>query len=353
MKKTALILILLTLLFSSCNEDDSIDFEVTGIATDVAFVGDIITVNGRNFDTSASYVVKFEDKEGTVTEITTTTIKVRVPERAITGEVTVNYNGKVISAGTITIKNIFQGDITLSTQQEVEDFGLNNYTEISGDLVIEGLGIASSEVVSLEALHLLTRVEGSIYIYDNNALQTLAGLNNITEVVGIIQVSRNEELLHLNDFENLVSLGGFQISNCFKVTNLNFLENINTLTGSLTIIGSDALVDYSGLRNITEIGGDLNLQHNNFSNIGMFSNLTSVGGMINLYSNNALNNLDGFGNLTYVGNKVWITFNATLTSYCGFNTLVIGNGYNNTFHITDNAYNPTLQDIIDGNCSQY
>jgi len=65
-----------------------------------------------------------------------------------------------------------------------------------------------------------------------------------------------------------------------------------------------------------------------------------------------VSNLDGLSNLTSVESP-WIDIigNTFLSNFCGLNELIINGGYNGNLTTYDNAYNPSKQDIIDGNCS--
>ena len=56
-------------------------------------------------------------------------------------------------------------------------------------------------------------------------------------------------------------------------------------------------------------------------------------------------------NLSYIGENLRINENNLLTDLCGLQYLLINDGLIGTFVVSDNAYNPSQQDIIDGNCS--
>lgn len=424
MKKLNVVFAILITLISttSCNksDDDIPDIIITNISTDTANVGDIITINGQNFDTTQTYTVSFNGVEGTVTQTAANFIKVEIPATATSGDITIMYNGTTINAGTITIINIFTGDITLLTQQEVDDFGANNYTKVIGSVIIgSDTNPTPDSIENLDALATLTEVTETLGIYENTELSSinglsnlisvglnlvisyneilssLNGLNNLTSVGKNFQIDNNVALLNvdalssltsigsqltfssddnltdISGLSNLTSLGGFSIDNT-PIASISCLHNITTLTGSLSLMGISSL---EGLNNITTIGEDLDLQHNSFTTLNALSNLTSIGGTFLLHNNNSLINFDGLTNLTSIGINLWVQSNTaladvdglsslasvgnqlhfdgntSLTSFCGLNTLIIDNNFSNTYSVTGNAYNPTQQDIIDGNCS--
>jgi len=394
-----LVIFITFLTFSSCNDSDAIENDVTinSILPITATIGDIITLNGQNFNVNDTYTIFFNGFEGTVTEVTTTYLKVAVPERAKTGEITINYNGKTINAGTITIVNIFTGDVELLTQQAVEDFGANNYSEIIGRLDIgDDRNPTPASIVSLEALDALTSISSSLRIDYNTALTNLDGLNNIKETgnllleyndaltnvdglsslttslgfyitrnpllasiegissltfVDYLYISGNESLTTLNGLQNLTTINeSLEISRT-ALTNIDVLSNVTTLEYDLEIVENEYLTNIEGLRNLSFVGEDINIEKNPLlTNLDGLIGLTAVVGDFYIYDNNALLNADGLSNLTSVSDLDFHR-NDLMSNYCSLNTLIIDNGFTR-FRATENAYNPTTQDIIDGNCSQ-
>ncbi|SRX56041.1 hypothetical protein AEQU1_03067 [Aequorivita sp. CIP111184] len=62
-----------------------------------------------------------------------------------------------------------------------------------------------------------------------------------------------------------------------------------------------------------------------------------------------LTNLNDLSNLQSFGGVLTIWANETLTDFCGLTTAVLN--MNKPLDITNNLYNPTLQDFINGDCS--
>ncbi|MGK0387071.1 MAG: hypothetical protein ACI849_001691 [Patiriisocius sp.] len=63
-------------------------------------------------------------------------------------------------------------------------------------------------------------------------------------------------------------------------------------------------------------------------------------------------NLNGLENLSQVGRNLIIENNLELVNLCGITNLVSQDGILEDYIVFDNAYNPSQQDILDGNCSQ-
>ena len=81
-------------------------------------------------------------------------------------------------------------------------------------------------------------------------------------------------------------------------------------------------------------------------------NLTSVGGQFLITGHDQLASLNGLENLNSVGGMIQIRQNfSLLRDFCALQNL-FANGSYNQVDISNNPFNPTVQNIIDGNCSQ-
>ena len=64
-----------------------------------------------------------------------------------------------------------------------------------------------------------------------------------------------------------------------------------------------------------------------------------------------ITNLDNLSSLLSIGDNLEVIGNEGLTDLCGLQTLLINEGLGGFYNVSYNSYNPTQQDIIDGNCS--
>ncbi len=110
MKKIYLITLLSVLIYSCSSDDSAPSIEtvtqlptIESISTTSATAGDIITITGENFDPNETYVVKFNEVQGTVTEVTLTSLKAQVPENATSGDITLTVNGNTTVVGALEI----------------------------------------------------------------------------------------------------------------------------------------------------------------------------------------------------------------------------------------------------------
>ena len=66
-------------------------------------VGDVITIEGENFNPSQTYTITFNGVKGTIKEVTSNHLKVEIPEEATSGEVILSSNETSKSIGRLTI----------------------------------------------------------------------------------------------------------------------------------------------------------------------------------------------------------------------------------------------------------
>ena len=235
----------------------------------------------------------------------------------------------IINLNDIEEANIYDGDVFFMTQQEVEDFGANNYTEVTGSVIIGSPNIENNSIVDLTPLNTLTTIGANLFIRKNNLLENLEGFNNLTSIGISLHVFSNDLLINFNGLNNLSSIGeGIYVEYNPSLLNIDSLSNITSIY-SIEIDQNSLIENINGLNNIT-------------------SNVLSI---VVLF-NPELINVDGLSNIVSVTEILWIHHNEILTDLCGIEPLIVGGGLEGNYIVSSNAYNPTQQDIIDGNCSQ-
>ena len=239
----------------------------------------------------------------------------------------------------------FFGDVELNTQEDVNLFGQENYTVVTGNLKISSSTGPPVEVriTDLSSLLALKEVGGQLEVY--GFMNNLEGLNNLERVEGGI---------------NGFLLGGPRLQNVDALSSLVFVG------GGLLLWGNENLQNINGLSNL-EVVSWLRFAEINFSDfspLGMESvsrftlrdseltgPLTFPQGLTNIDFLEiercpSLTKLDGLENISNI-NSLHILNNSSLTDYCGISNVLPVQSY----YVDGNAYNPSQQDIIDGNCS--
>lgn len=215
-----------------------------------------------------------------------------------------------------------EGSVNISNNPSLRNIdGLTNLTHLEENLIL----IQNSLITNINAFENLEIFPRSIDIADNRSLQTIAGISGVESA--IIRIKNNESLISLEGLNSLVSSRNLQISNNESIQNLNQLNNLISVQ-------------------------QIRVQDNsNLSDINGLSNLESVIRFLTIENNNNLSSLDGLGNLLQIGREIRITNNNSLTDFCALQPELFGSGFNGRYEVFNNAYNPTIEDMANGNCS--
>ena len=85
-------------------------------------------------------------------------------------------------------------------------------------------------------------------------------------------------------------------------------------------------------------------------NLNGLENLKTIGWAFRIEDNLSLESLKGLDNISLIGNHFEITGNSSLTEFCDLRSYLSNTSFNP--YIANNGFNPSKQDIINGNCSQ-
>ena len=298
----------------------------------------------------------------------------------------------------VNVGNLFIGDAILTTQGEINTFAAQEYSGIVGSLVIGNpdeasnitdistlntldyvslsIVIQNTNLVSLNGLEninrepdfeiriennlLLENVDAlsnipgediSITISNNSSLISLLGLEGITGVSFRLRIINNPELLSLEGLNSIEFANGIEIIDNSSLVSLSGLDQLNSLR-SASIRNNSSLESLNGLQNLISAPFSLNIINNDILNdLTALSNLSSEIDFLNISNNEALDNLNGLENVEFFNHSIFISENSSLSDFCAIQTPLSNRSPNNT-NISNNTFNPTVQDIIDGNCSQ-
>lgn len=192
--------------------------------------------------------------------------------------------------------NVFEGDIRLLSQAEVDAFAANGYCEIKGRLQI-GSDDAQSDITNVDALASLKGISGYLEIINNPNLANLNGLANLVWVGYGISISKNDTLINLEGLNSITMVPTLLIEDMASLTTLQGLENISNIMG-LYIYDNPELLTIDALKNISV-----------FKDAG-------VGLEITIRSCPGITSLPDFKNITQA-QRIYITDNASLSSLEG------------------------------------
>lgn len=254
---------------------------------------------------------------------------------------------------------IYEGDIIFNTQQQIDDFGKEGYTKVTGYVVVGDENVKpTSSIENIDGLGTLISVRGLI-VSGNTVLSDLSPLSKLKYIEEGLVILGNTEISNINSLNKLMHIGSLWIYDNTQLTNIDGLENVSGNLISLKIEENESLENIDGLKNISTIS-DINNDspfaarlsisgNTKLKNLDGLLNLTSIGSVLYI-EGNGITNLNGLKKL-YSANYLSLRWNTNLTNLCGIQ-LLMDNLPDGAFTIEENAYNPTGQDFIDGNCSQ-
>ena len=322
----------------------------------------------------------------------------------ITGSLNIHENNKLINIDALERVTTLNGNLDIISNQYLPNIdGLQNLTTVGGDLKMRRDGIQNTNglrnliyvggdvqisynayINSLE-LENITLIDGNFEIIENPILHGVNGMNKLTKIGGDLSISGSVDGFqnlrsigglylsgggHFNGLQNLKSVGSISLSET-SLENLDFLQQVDTVKGDLYIrdygirdlnglknlvkiidnfsmISNYELLNIDGLSKLTSVGGKIYIAGNSqIQNINGFQHLTSAGD-IEFYNNFNLSNLDGFQNLISV-NSLSFSNNNYLHDFCGIKSL-LENNENIAYYVHLNYYDPTKDDIINGEC---
>jgi len=163
-------------------------------------------------------------------------------------------NSKGIAYGaslSFTTSNaIYNGDVYIHNQAQMDQFSSLNITTIQGDLVIEPSIPTTLQMNN--GWHSLQEVEGSIIISKTKGLGSLSALKNLKSVGGYLIVSFNPGLTSIG-LTSLSSIGDYlSIVYNSDLVNLHGLETLSSTNQipNINITDNSSLINFCGIKPI-------------------------------------------------------------------------------------------------------
>ena len=211
-----------------------------------------------------------------------------------------------------TGETAFEGNVTLGSQEEVEEFGSQGFTAIKGSLFIQS---GSAEITSLEPLAGLNNIDGDFYV-EGVALTDFKGLESLVRIKDAISVEENNALESLAGLENLSEVG--RSINIYLNPALTTIEQLAGLSGthasSITVSDNPLLQSLEGLRNIQAVNGNLNIRSNHsITDLDGLNSIKTIEGNLEIQLNDQLETLSGLENLIQIGERLRVDRNPFLT----------------------------------------
>jgi len=227
--------------------------------------------------------------------------------------------------------------VTLSTQGQIDNFQANNNQcfEYDGHLIVKGTGITNlnglsflnsmtgtleiieTSIISIESLSNISTINGSILISENNALQSLAGLEHIVSLDSLV-LHDNGLIDDLDGLNNLESLKFFQVNNMnlSSFSGLESLENVSTIR----VLNNPQIKSFEGLTRLEE-ADEIEITSNSaFESVEGLESLVPDATRIKISYSPLLQNFEGFEDFEEL-HILELEFNAGLVSMDGLENL--------------------------------
>ncbi len=267
--------------------------------------------------------------------------------------------------------------LTLTTQQEIDDFAINypncdgtglsleinnevtpitNLNGLSQLNTVSSLGIFFTNATDLSGLDNITIISFHLRILGNADLESLNGLQSLKHVGNGLRIIINENLLSLEGLSGLTEIiGDVDISGNTSLQSLSGLNNLTRVSGSLEIKSLPSLTDLLGLESLMEVGlspADRLYIFNNpqIGTLEGLENLQTINGSLNLRLNGDLASIIELSALETVTEEINFQNNAQL-SFCGID--VICNNLENTnieLIFTNNALGCSSIEEVEASC---
>ena len=221
---------------------------------------------------------------------------------------------------------------------------LTDLSDLSGLSYINSLNLDHNQsLTSLQGMSSLNTIAGELRIDDCPMLTNLQGLASLTACQEI-HITNIDNLTSLKGLENLEELERLGLYENPRLSDLSALGKLTRVTDYLIINQSDQLRTLSGLESMAYINRLRLTENALLENIEALQNLESLLDLT-INKNPQLTNLDAFKRLNVI-----FGFNADgntkLSDFCGIADIDIRGPYK----VVDNAFNPTFEDLENGNC---
>jgi hypothetical protein len=169
-------------------------------------------------------------------------------------------------------------------------------------------------LADISALSGLEEIDRVLYLINNAALRSLAGLEGLRRV-GTLGISNNDALKDISALSGLeeITREDLSVANNTVLRSLEGLHNVSEVPRMLDIAANESLEDLEGLRGLRSIGGRLYIEENqSLEDLEGLRGLGSVGSGLIIKGNPALSSIagitgfDGVEKLEIAGNDALV-----------------------------------------------
>ncbi len=201
------------------------------------------------------------------------------------------------------------GDIYFWQQEQVDNFS-PSCTSINGNVYIYG------NVSNLAGLNHITSISGDVGIYQTT-MTTFSGLSQLQHIGGDLYIYKlpSTSVSAFGKSDGLTIGRDLYLYNNQFLTGIDGLNAISSVGRDVYIYQNNALVSSKGLEGITTIGRDLKVNRNPLlKDFNGLKKVTQIGRDIEVYQNPALLSIEGLAKLSAVNGNLGVFQNSSLAS---------------------------------------
>jgi len=229
-----------------------------------------------------------------------------------------------------------EGDISLFSQRDVDDFQNCNFSIIDGTVTISG-----SDITDLSTFKGITEITGNLIIVNNDNLEYLEGwFNSLERIGGDLNIILNNSLKNVNGFPSLISANRIDVILNRDLLNVSGFSKLKDGVKGISIKENAQLTQFQGFRSLENVNVDIAISDNSsLEVINAFEALSVVGRNLSIQNNAVLKDVDGFSNVNRIKGGIQIIGNAQLENLSEFSNLET---LERDLYIVDN---PKLEEI--------
>jgi len=275
---------------------------------------------------------------------------------SVNGPVKISGNSELTSLKglrnltSINNTNDFYGSLHIAGNVKLKSLeGLNNLKKIESSLFISN----NQELEDCSSLKNLQELNNYFHFYNNDNVVSLTDIGNSIQIIDEIEISDSEKLTEISSFENLTEMNS--IISIRNNPNLQAIHGFSSLTKlhGLEIINNEKLKTIIAFQKLKSIKYSFLIENTIIPNLLFLSNVDSMGNRVELKSCSSLKSLDGLNHAEFFVNspRIKILNNNSLVDLCAIQNMVKSMTGFSSYAVGDNAFNPTKEDIINGECS--
>lgn len=213
--------------------------------------------------------------------------------------------------------SVIEGDLYIDGEEIINLNGLSQIEKINGSFFM----MNCSELSSLDGLEGLYEIGEEFYFWHNEKLKNIDALEGLHEVGGHIDIYSNDSLENINGLIGLRDISSLDLSSSWSLTDISGLSKLNNINGSFSITFNPKLSDFSSLNNLQGIGSLSIHACWGVKKLNGFDKIESLPNGLNISNCDSLSDISGLKNLKSVGESCYLRNCKSIKSLSGFDSL--------------------------------